>query len=218
VKNVLSEVCRVPVDPDGLIFDPGRVKGKKIKENADYEGVRVKFLGLLGRSRVTMQIDVAFGDSVYPAPDLIDYPVILDFPKPRLKGYPLESVVSEKFEAAVKLGSLNSRMKDFYDLWLMMRRFDFNGSRLTEALKRTFRRRKSQLPGHNPLFAEEIYDEGSDRQTLWRAFLKKGEIRHAPEKLSKVAREIEKFLLDLLGTISKGQGFDKEWIAPGPWK
>ncbi|MBU0671552.1 MAG: nucleotidyl transferase AbiEii/AbiGii toxin family protein [Candidatus Margulisbacteria bacterium] len=218
IEDMIKDVCKVPVDPDGLVFNASSVKAKKIKENADYEGVRVKFHGLLGRSRVTMQIDVAFGDTMYPAPGIVDYPVILDLPRPRLKGYPVESVVSEKFEAAVKLGSLNSRMKDFYDLWLMMRRFDFNGLRLTEALKRTFRHRKSQLPEHKPLFAEEMYDKESDRQTLWKAFLKKGEIEHAPEKLSKVAHEIEKFLVSPLEAISKGQGYDKEWMTPGPWK
>lgn len=218
VENVIRDVCLVQVDPDGLTFNPLHVKGKKIKENADYEGVRVKFIGHLGRSRVTMQVDVAFGDSVYPAPTHINYPVILDLPKPHLKGYPPESVVSEKFEAMVKLGSLNSRMKDFYDLWLMPRQFDFGGTRLIEALKRTFKHRKSTLPGHKPIFAEEIYDDKSDRQALWSAFLRKGEIKHAPEKLSKVAQEIEKFLIGPLGAISKGQGYDQEWKAPGPWK
>jgi hypothetical protein len=218
LENLVRDVCRVSVDPDGLVFDPARVKGKKIKENADYEGVRVKFLGFLGRSRVAMQIDVAFGDSISPKPRLIDYPVILDFSQPRLKGYPAESVVSEKFEAAIKLGSLNSRMKDFYDLWLLLRRFDFDGGKLTAALKSTFNHRKTPLPGHGPVFAEEIYDEGSDRQTLWQAFLKKGEIKLAPEKLSETAQEIEKFLIGPLDAIRKGQGFDKEWQAPGPWK
>ena len=219
LEEVIRDVCRIlPVKPDGLIFDSSRVKGDRIKENADYEGVRVKFPGFLGRSRVTMQIDVAFGDSVYPAPGLIDYPAFLDLPGPRLKGYPPESVVSEKFEAAVKLGSLNSRMKDFYDLWLLTRRFYFNGLSLMEALKRTFRRRKSQLPEHAPLFAEELYDEDSDRQTLWAAFLKKEEIGHAPEKLSRVVRGLEKFLAGPLEAIGNGRVFNRKWEAPGPWR
>ena len=129
---------KIFVTPDGLMFDPKTVKGQKIKEGAEYEGVRVKFRGFLERIRISMQIDVAFGDVIYPKPKIINYPVILDFPKPLLRGYPVESVVSEKFEAMVKLGLLNSRMKDFYDIWLMLRQFDFDGSKLTEALKRTF--------------------------------------------------------------------------------
>ena len=204
--------------PDGLVFDSKTVKGQKTKEDADYEGVRVKFRGFLERSRMAMQIDVGFGDIIYPRPKVIDYPVILDFPKPHLKGYAAESVVSEKFEAMVKLGLLNSRMKDFYDIWLMMHQFDFNGSKIAEALKRTFSHRKTSLPEDRPLFAEEIYDEKSDRQTLWKAFLEKGDIKHAPEKLRATAREIEEFLIKPVDAISKGQEFNEEWKAMGPWK
>jgi predicted nucleotidyltransferase component of viral defense system len=218
IEKMIKKVCEVPVTPDGLIFDPAIVKGKKIKENADYEGVRVKFRGFLGRSRITMQIDVAFGDVIYPKPKFIDYPVILDLPKPRLKGYTAESIVGEKFESIVKLGSLNSRMKDFYDLLIMSRQFDFDGIKLNEALKRTFGHRKTLLPDHKPLFAEEIYNGISDRQTLWKAFLKKGAIKHAPEKLSGTAREIEEFLIMPLYAISNGCKFNKTWRSAGPWK
>ena len=218
IEKVIRDVCKVSVAPDGLVFDSQAIKGQKIKEDADYEGVRVKFRGFLERARIPMQIDVGFGDVIYPKPKTINYPVILDFPKPHLKGYPAESVVSEKFEAMVKLGLLNSRMKDFYDIWLMMRQFDFDGLKLVEALKRTFRHRKTSLPQHKPLFAEEIYNEKSDRQMLWKAFLRKGDIKHAPEKLSNTAREIEKFLIKPLDAVNKTQEFEREWKASGPWE
>jgi len=117
-----------------------------------------------------MQIHIGFGDSIYPRAKEIKYPVILDLPKPKIKGYPAESVISEKFEAMVKLGLLNSRMKDFYDIWLMMRQFKFSGPKLVEALERTFEHRKTLLPEKSPFFTEEIYNENSDRQTLWKAF------------------------------------------------
>lgn len=218
IEKVIKEVCNVPVTPDGLVFDAKTVKGQNVKEDTDYEGVRVKFIGFLERSRIPMQIDVGFGDVIYPKPNVIYYPVILDFPKPHLKGYPPESIVSEKFEATVKLGLLNSRMKDFYDIWLMMRLFNFNRLHLAEALKRTFEHRKTPLPQNAPLFAEEIYNEKSDRQTLWKTFLKKGDIKHAPEWLSTTAREIELFLIKPLDAIKKNYKFDKVWKAPGSWK
>ncbi len=218
IEKVIRDVCKVSVTPDGLVFDSQTVKGQKIKEDADYEGVRVKFRGFLERSRIPMQIDVAFGDVIYPKPKTINYPVILDFPKPHLKGYPLESVVSEKFEAMVKLGLLNSRMKDFCDIWLMMHQFSFDGLKLVKALKGTFGHRKTSLPEHKPLFAEEIYDEKSDRQALWKAFLKKGDIKYIPEKLSTTATEIEQFLIKPLDTIHKSQKFSKKWKSAGPWK
>ncbi len=218
IEKVIRDICKASVAPDGLVFDSMTVKGQRIKEDADYEGVRVKFRGFLERSRIPMQIDVAFGDIIYPKPKVIDYPVILDFPKPHLKGYPAESVVSEKFETIVKLGLLNSRMKDFYDILLMMRQFDFDGLKLVKALKGTFEHRKTSLPEHKLLFAEEIYDEKSDRQTLWKAFLRKGDIKYVPEKLCTTAREIEKFLIKPLDALRRSQGFNKEWKAAGPWK
>ena len=218
IEEVINDVCNVGVIPDGLVFDPSTIKGQRIKENADYEGIRVKFRGFLGRTRITMQIDVGFGDVIYPKPTAIDYPVILDLPKPHLKGYPAESVISEKFEAMVKVGLLNNRMKDFYDILLMMRQYDFNGTELVEALKRTFEHRKTPLPEHKPLFAEEIYNEKSDRQALWKAFLQKGDIKNAPEKLCTTAREIEKFLISPLNAIHRGQEFSKHWEASGLWR
>lgn len=218
IEKVMKDVCRISVQVDGLIFDAETVKGQKIKEDADYEGVRVRFLGFLDRSRISMQIDVGFGDVLYPKPKEIDYPVILDLPKPHLKGYASETVVSEKFEAVVQLGVLNSRMKDFYDIWLMMRQFDFDGSQLAEALKRTFAHRKTLFPQGKQLFVEEIYDEKSNHQTLWKTFLSKGNIKHAPDKLSTLARGIEAFLVKPIDAINKGQDFNSEWKAPGPWK
>lgn len=218
IEKMIKSVCRAEVAPDGLFFDPETVKGQKIKEDADYEGVRVKFLGFLERSRIPIQIDIGFGDIIYPIPKLIEYPVILDFPKPHLKGYPAESVVSEKFEAMIKLGLLNSRMKDFYDIWLMIHQFDFNGSKLTEALRRTFTYRKTKVPDSKKLFAKEIYNEKSDRQTLWKAFLNKGNIKQAPEKLSSVAKEIEKFLYKPLNAINKSEKFDARWNVSGSWE
>jgi hypothetical protein len=218
IEKVIQDICNVPVTSDGLVFEAETVKGQRIKEEMEYEGVRVKFTGLLGHSRIPMQIDVGFGDVIYPRPKVIDYPVILDFPKPHLRGYPSESMVSEKFEAMVKLGLLNSRMKDFYDIWLIMCQFNFNGLHLVEALKRTFKRRRTTLPKKRPFFAEEIYDEKSDRQTMWKAFLRKGDIRHAPEKLSTIAKAIEEFLIKPLGAINKGEKFNAKWKAPGPWE
>ncbi|MCQ9206789.1 MAG: nucleotidyl transferase AbiEii/AbiGii toxin family protein [Omnitrophica bacterium] len=218
IETVMKDICNVSVDPDGLMFDAKTVQGRRIKEDADYEGVRVKFVGFLDRARIPMQIDVGFGDIVYPKTKVIDYPVILDFPKPHLKGYPAESVISEKFETMIKLGLLNSRMKDFYDIWLMMHQFDFNGSNLAEALKRTFKHRKTDLTAGRPLFAEEIYDERSDRQVLWNAFLKKGDIKHAPKELKIMAKAIEEFLVKPLDAIGKRQKFNKKWKAPGLWE
>lgn len=218
VEKVIKDVCRVSIADDGLEFDTHAVRGQKIKEDADYEGIRIKFTGFLGRAKIPMQIDMAFGDRIYPNPMTIEYPVILDMPIPNLKGYPAESVVSEKFEAMVKLGSLNSRMKDFYDIWLLMRSFDFNGTKLARALKRTFEYRKTLFPEKTLLFDEGIYDEKSDRQELWKAFLKKNDIKNVPDKLNTIARQIDGFLREPIEALERSQKFDKCWSARGFWK
>ncbi|MDD4981562.1 MAG: nucleotidyl transferase AbiEii/AbiGii toxin family protein [Candidatus Omnitrophica bacterium] len=218
IETVMKDACDISVDPDGLKFDAQTVKGIKIKEDADYEGVRVKFTGFLDRARIPMQIDVGFGDIVYPKSKVVDYPVILDFPKPHLNGYPQESVISEKFEAMIKLGLLNSRMKDFYDIWLMTRQFEFKGANIASAIKKTFNNRKTDIPPKKPLFADEIYDEKSDRQTLWNAFVKKGDIQHAPETLSATAKEIERFLIEPIIAINENVAFDKTWTSPKGWE
>jgi len=218
IERVIKSVCNISVEEDGLEFNSETVSGEKIKEAAVYEGVRIKFTGFLERARIPMQVDVAFDDQIYPKPKKIAYPVILNMPEPNLVGYPIESIVSEKFEAMIKLGLLNSRMKDFYDVWLMMRYFDFNGSKLSKALKKTFEHRKTSLPKETPLFDEEIYDDKSDRQTLWKAFLNKNDIKNAPPKLQEVAELIEKFFINPLEAITNSKDFMKKWNASGSWK
>lgn len=164
-----------------------------------------------------MQVDIGFGDVIFPKPKTINYPAILDFPSPHLKGYTTESVVAEKFEAMIKLGRLNSRMKDFYDIWLMTRQFQFKGEELTQAIRRTFERRGTGLPGKAPFFEAEIYNKLSDRQQLWKTFLQKMEAKGVPDELCEIALVIENFLLEPVKAIHMGQDFATEWKAPGPW-
>jgi len=218
IEEVIREVCRVKVPADGLVFDAKTVKGKRIKEDADYEGVRVKFLGFLEKSEIPMQIDIGFGDVITPEPSEVNYPTILDFPAPRLRGYTFESVVAEKFEAMIKLGTLNSRMKDFYDLWLMTRQFNFEGKTLGAAIKATFENRKTSFPTEKPLFAAGIYAEDSVQSTMWKAFLKKEQIKTAPDSLAEVARAIEDFLLEPVKALTADKIPVAVWRAPGPWK
>lgn len=117
----IRDVLDVEVVPDGMTFNPASIYAERITEDADYEGIRIRFLGALGSARVNLQIDIGFGDVVFPGPETIELPTMLDFPGPRLWCYSRESTIAEKFEAMVKLGELNSRMKDFYDIWSLSR-------------------------------------------------------------------------------------------------
>lgn len=139
-KNIIDQINMVSVDvvDDGLIFDPSTVKAERITEDADYQGVRVRFTGNLETAKIHMQIDIGFGDIVYLHPKEAILPTLLDLPPPKLLSYTQESAIAEKFEAMVKLGVINSRMKDFYDIWMLSRQFNFNGAQLAEAINLTF--------------------------------------------------------------------------------
>ena len=130
IEGIARQVCELAVSDDGLRFDAATVVGERIKADAEYEGVRFRFSGFLERARIPLQLDIGFGDVVHPSAQEMSYPTILNFPAPRLHMHPRESVVAEKFEAMVHLGSVNSRMKDFFDIWLLAWQFDFAGAEL----------------------------------------------------------------------------------------
>ncbi len=138
---MVREVCLQEVEPDGVVFDPDSVRGQVITEDADYEGVRVHFRGLLDTARITIQLDVGFGDVVIPSAKLMMYPTILDLPAPKIRGYSKESTIAEKFEGMVRRGIINSRMKDFWDIRLLSQQFDFDGKTLAAAIEKTFSKR-----------------------------------------------------------------------------
>ena len=156
IVSQMRDILMVNVETDGLAFDPDSIHTERITEGADYDGIRIRFLGVLGAAIIHMQIDIGFGDVVYPEPKELDFPTILNFPAPRLFCYSRESSISEKVEAMVKLGMLNSRMKDFYDIWLLSRQFDFEGPKLVQAIRRTFERRSTVLPAEIEAFSQSF--------------------------------------------------------------
>jgi hypothetical protein len=217
VVPVVREICGQQVDADGLLFHSETTAGTAIREDAEYAGVRVTFLATLQNARVAMQIDVGFGDVVTPAAVATDYPTILDFPAPRLQGYSRETVVAEKFEAMVQLGLVNTRLKDFYDIWLLARRFDFNGPTLATAVKRTFAHRKTAIVSL-PVALTAAFAADPSKQTQWRAFLRKSRLEDAPAELQEVVDALGAFLLPVAEAAHGGRAFNRAWRAPGPWE
>jgi predicted nucleotidyltransferase component of viral defense system len=217
VVPIIRAICSQSVEPDGLMFDEASIEGKLIKEDADYEGVRVKFLATLQNSRVTMQLDMGFGDVVFPGPKRTEYPVILDFPAPHVRAYSRETVVAEKLEAMVKLGQLNSRMKDFFDIWLLSRQFAFDGETLTKAVAKTFANRHTLIPDENLALIHTFADDPT-KQTQWSGFLRKARIDNAPKDLPEVVEELRVFLEPVAEAARDGIVFVQKWTPPGPWK
>lgn len=215
LERVIREVCAADVEPDGMVFDPATVKTERIKEDADYEGVRVRFVGLLGKARVAMQIDVGFGDIVTPGAQDITYPAQLDFPAPALSGYPRETVIAEKFQAMAYLRTLNSRMKDFYDVWLLASQFAFDGTVLAKAITATFKNRETALDVAPIAFTPDFTEQASTL-AQWTAFRKKLPNTECPERLAEVVPFLSEFLLPIARAAAAGEDFDQRWPPGGP--
>ncbi len=216
IESVIREICGLEAEPDGVTFDLSSIRGGRIKEDADYEGVRTRFAAFLGNARVVIQIDIGFGDIIVPGPVEMEYPVILNLPRPHLKGYTRESTIAEKFQAMVALGIVNSRMKDFFDIWLLSRQFDFDGKTLADALKKTFEHRGTAIQDE-PVALTEAFSMDSSKQIQWRAFIRKGRFENVPHELGEVVSQIASFLAPVSRALLTGGAFDKKWKAPGPW-
>ena len=206
VKDIIS----VEAEPDGVVFDLDSIKAARIKEDADYEGVRARFTGTLDNARVHMQIDVGFDDIVHPEPVEIEFPTILDSPIPRLLCYSRESAIAEKFEVMLKLGELNSRMKDFYDIWLLSRQFDFNGKELAEAMRLTLEHRGTDIPEVITAFTKGFI---KDKQVQWKAFHKRLGQEHVPNDFGVIASDVEAFLRPIMND----EKAPDKWSAPSTW-
>lgn len=209
-----QDVLQTNIELDGLIFDSQTILTERITEDADYKGIRVRFQGLLDSARVNMQIDIGFGDVVYPKPEISELPTILDSPASRLLCYSRESAIAEKFEAMVKLRELNSRMKDFHDIWLLSRQFDFDGAVLSEAIKQTFSNRNTDMPAEIVAFSEDFIFE---KQVQWVAFRKRLRIDDLPVEFGEIASVVRDFLAPVATALHSGEAFALSWIAPGAW-
>ena len=216
IGKVIQALCREKVTDDGIVFDPASIKTSRINEDADYQGVRAKIRGRLGNARLALQIDVGFGDTVVPKAAAVDYPTLLPFPAPQLRGYTRESAVAEKFEAMTKLGLLNSRLKDFFDIWLLARRFDFDGATLTKAVRRTFENRATKIDP-KPIALTDSFSSDAAKQTQWRSFLRRSRLEGAPAELNEVVDSNARFLLPVSEGLARGEDFKQTWHAPGPW-
>ena len=215
---ILRECTAHKVDDDGMQYDPASITTEAITPDADYKGWRIRFRASLGNARVTMQVDVGIGDVVYPAPIWIDYPVLLDQPAPHLLAYTPENAIAEKYQAMVELDKANSRMKDFHDIWTLARNLEFDGERLSEAIRRTFERRKTKLLESVPTaFTAEFYEDKA-KQTQWQAFLNKGLATKETLSLANVTKVLHGFLTPPTEALISGKAFQMRWPLGGPWR
>lgn len=199
------------------MFDGASLVAEPIRAANEHAGVRVRLGARLAEARIPVQIDVGFGDTIIPAPVRASYPTLLDHSAPNILVYPRETVVAEKLEAMVSLGVTNSRMKDFYDVHVLASRFAFEGPMLARAVRVTFERRKTPFPDGEPLVLTREFLAAPERQTQWRAFLRKGRLQ-APPDAGDLADALRLFLAPVLEAAARGEDFVASWLPGGPWR
>ena len=196
VAETFRDIATIAVD-DGIAFDPASVAVEEIRKEAGYGGVRVIIAGELAEARCKTQIDVGFGDAVTPAPVDSVYPVLLDdLPAPKLRAYPTYTVIAEKLHAIALLGITNSRLKDYFDLSVLLERETLDTDLLAQAIQATFERRGMSVPDAVPIGLTDEFAHDSSRQSLWLAFLKKNEL--PPEPLPAIVDRLRSALAPAL--------------------
>ncbi|NBW09145.1 MAG: nucleotidyl transferase AbiEii/AbiGii toxin family protein [Caulobacteraceae bacterium] len=193
MKALFAEVLAMAVEDDGVIFRPDEITTETIRDDVEYGGVRLKTVATIENARVTVTVDIGFGDATTPAPESFDYPVLLGFPSPRLRGYARETVIAEKFQAMVSLGKANTRIKDFYDVWALRTHFAFEDERLATAIRATFDRRQTEIPVNPPTALTDQFSKDPGKRALWAAF--SADLAGAPAELEEVIESVRDFLM-----------------------
>jgi predicted nucleotidyltransferase component of viral defense system len=196
VIGVFDDLCSITIN-DGIVFVAESIKAEEIRKEANYAGIRISMIGLLGTARTSIQVDIGYGDAVTPAPETAIYPVLLkDFPAPELRVYPRYTVVAEKLETLTTLGIANTRMKDYFDLWVLHEQGEFDQEILRSAIAATFNRRGRSIPTRLPLGLSDEFANDDQKQRQWQAFLKKNQLK--PIELAEVTQTLRAWLWPLM--------------------
>jgi len=198
VVDSVRQILSTPVEDDGLTFDPSSLEARGIREEQEYGGIRVKLVALLGNARIPMQIDVGFGDAITPEAHVQLYPTLLGMDAPHLRMYPPETVIAEKVEAAVTLGMTNTRMKDCFDLLVLLRDGGLHDESVVEAIEATFQRRQTPLPSEIPPGLSDEFGTDERARRLWREFLRPMQIDDMPSNFAAVVEEVRERIWPVL--------------------
>jgi hypothetical protein len=216
VGTLIRGIGNVALD-DGLVYEFDDLSIEAMAEDVEYPGIRLKFDAWLGKARIPMQIDVGFGDAVVPDAREMTFPTLLDMEPPVVKAYSIETIVAEKFEASLDLAELNSRMKDFYDIWMLSRAYPFHGPALQDAVMATCHRRATPLNSHALIFSKE-FAARAEKRSQWTAFLRKAQIPGKSEDFPMIMEGIGEFLHPVAEASENQWRFEKEWLSGGPWR
>lgn len=215
MEDTIKSICHVETE-DGLEFLADTVRGELIRGEEAYKGVCIKLTAKLGQARIPLQVDVGFGDAVNPKPEVADFPTLLDFPAPRLKVYPKETVVAEKFAAMVRFGEANGRMKDFWDVNYLLEEFEFEGDVLQFALRATFENRQTPFPTVLPIALRDEFAENPMVVVRWNGFINRNRIERSKD-LTQVIRQLRIFLEPFLKAEAANELFSSNWKPGLAW-
>ena len=220
VRGVMTTICNVPCHEDGVALDISTLKVSAIRDGQRYGGQRATLIALLGNAKCNLQVDFGFGDVVIPGPEEARLPTLIDgVPAPFLRTYPQVSSIAEKFEAMVQLGTGNSRMKDFYDVWALSETFAFDGPELQEAVARCFDRRGTPWSAERPEALTPAFYSNPRLQDYWTAYGHQGGLLHLPPSaFEELGSRIQSFLGPVRDSILAGEPFGMNWSPRGPWQ
>lgn len=190
--GTFREIMAIELD-DGVSFDLKGLRIEAIREEVEYGGSRLRTAAALAGARIPITVDIGFGDAVEPGIEDIDLPVLLDMPSPHLRAYPLETVIAEKFHAMVVLGRANSRMKDYYDVWMLIDSFELEPQRMRRAIEATFARRNTEIPASVPDGLSDEFCADASKQRQWDAFARN--LNGQVPELDRVVRALRKWLM-----------------------
>jgi hypothetical protein len=215
---MVRTICSLEVESDGMSFLEDSVRIEAIRPEDVYGGRRITLQAHLGSARLKVQVDVGLGDAVVPEAEWLNYPTLLGLPSPRLRAYRPETMIAEKVQAMVLLGSKNSRMRDFFDIDALATRQSFEGRLLTAAVRATFARRSTALPETIPLALTPEFGATPEKQTQWRAFCRKSGVTTAPENFQEVVERLAVFLVPVLEAARSESRLRAKWSPGGPWQ
>lgn len=212
---LVKDCATLEVQADGLTFLADSVTAEEITKDSEYQGTRILMDARMDNVRLRIQVDFGVGDVMRPGPRALEYPVLLDSDTIRLRAYPIESAIAEKLQAMVALGSANSRMKDFYDVWICSKHLDFDTDTLLDAIGATFKHRETPVPAED--FDALTADFADQHRVQWNAFVKKIGEDELTDALSKVINELRIFALPVLRSLARGERLAQQWKAGNGW-
>lgn len=207
IKKIIVQICKIEIN-DGVLFDTETLTAKIIAESKKYNGIRIKLWAYIGKIKQILQIDIGFGDIIIPTSSIIEYPVLLGGDSPKIRASSIESLIAEKFESMITLSIINSRMKDFYDIYTLSKSKSFQGKILYSAIKTTFHQRETFLSREHAIFSKNFIND-KERIRDWQFFIKK--IRIETINFEVIISRIKEFLQPIYNNILDGKESFHKW-------